>query len=189
MADQVYFIRCNSTGLVKIGASDNPWSRLSKIQSDNPGELQMLAIAGGGREFEAAVHRMFKPDHVRGEWFRMSPDLAAYLRTLPAVIKPKRSLLTLEGTALGDRDLASTLGIAQSYAAQIRCGLRPVTIAIALALHSKTGDRVGPLLTATDDEILVLRRFHDAPEFLSDRCRAGTPAAERYGTVSRRKAA
>lgn len=186
---QVYFIRCQTTGLVKIGLSDNPWSRLSKIQSDNPGELDMLAIAGGGRDFEAAVHRMFGPDHVRGEWFKWSPALAAFIDTLPAVIKPKRSLFTLDGTALGDADLALTLGVARSYASQLRSGLRPVTLAIALALHSKTGDRIGPLIGATDDDIAVLQRFQNAPDFYSNRCRAGTPAAERYATTCRRKAA
>lgn len=175
----VYFIRCKTTGLVKIGFSDNPWSRLSKIQSDNPGELEMLSIVPLGRDFEAAVHRMFEKEHVRGEWFTHSPALAAYIGTLPAVIKPKRSHYTIDGTVLGDIDFAATVGVAKSYAAQLRGGLRPITIAIALTLHEKTGERIGPLLNATDTEIEILTRFHRAPEFYSDRCRAGTPAVHR----------
>lgn len=179
---QTYFIHCAATGLVKIGVSEKPWGRLSKIQSDNPGELTMLAIVARGVEYERAMHRLFERDHMRGEWFKFSPALAAYIESLPTEVKPSkpsRQKFTLEGTCLGDEDLAETLGLSKSYAAQLRGGYRPVTIKFALTLHAKTGERIGPLIGASDADIAVLKRYHDAPDYFSSQCRAGKPAVLR----------
>ena len=179
---QTYFIECERTGLIKIGVSEKPWGRLSKIQSDNPGELVMLAIVAKGEDYERAMHRLFERDHVRGEWFEKSTALTAYIDSLPDAVKPRRpvrTIMTIEGTTLGDVELAQTLGIAKSYASHLRSGWRPITIKHALALHAKTGERIGPLIGASDADIDVLKRFDSQPEFFSDRCRAGRPASLR----------
>lgn len=182
---QTYFIQCGATGHVKIGRSDEPWKRFSKIQSDTPGELTMLAVVAKGADYEAAMHRMFAADNVRGEWFAMSPSLRAYIDGLPEAVKPKRPerrTYTIEGTSLGDVPLAALLGISKSYAAQIRGGYRSIPLGLALDLFAARGERIGPLLGATDDEIAVLKKFNDAPEYFSASCRAGTAAALRTPT-------
>lgn len=176
MSDKVYFIRCRSTGLIKIGLSENPWSRMTKIQADNPGELDMLGIEEGGRAHETALHQRFADAHVRGEWHRETPALTGYLASVPRPIRARPETLTLAGTTLSDRQLAAAIGVAFSYCAQMRNGTRAVTLKHALALHAVRGERIGPLIGATDEEIAVLSKFHDAPPFFSDVCRDSTRA-------------
>lgn len=175
---QVYFIRCKSTGLIKIGLSDNPWSRLSKIQSDNPGELEILAIEEGGAKHEYALHRRFADYHVRGEWHRPGSALLGYLESLPRPLNPnRRQCMTLDGTSLDDRKLARTLNMAISTCAQMRSGIRSVPLATAIRLHGITGDKIGPLLKATDEEIATLRKYVEAAPFFSDVTRASRAAS------------
>lgn len=187
---KVYFIRCKATGLIKIGLSENPWSRLTKVQADNPGELEMLAIEDGGRKHEDALHRRFAEDHQRGEWHRPSAALLGYLESVPRPLNPtRRQSMTLEGTALNDRALAKATGSAFSYCAQLRNGTRAIPLAFALKVHGITGDRIGPLMGAADDEIAVLTKFINAPPFLSDVCRPSTRARRANDSPSQEKAA
>jgi hypothetical protein len=55
--------------------------------------------------------------------------------------------------------LAELLGISIPYAYALLGGKRPWTQALAISAYRKTGCRVGPIETATDDEIAVLERF------------------------------
>ena len=55
--------------------------------------------------------------------------------------------------------LGRLLSISTPYASQILSGNRPWTRALALSVYRKTGERVGPLIDASDSEIEVLARF------------------------------
>jgi hypothetical protein len=85
----IYFIRCSATNMVKIGFAADPWKRLSKIQSDTPSAVELLAVEEGDTKRERALHRQFKDDWRRGEWFNYGPALQAYVETLPAPIKAR----------------------------------------------------------------------------------------------------
>lgn len=79
--DVVYFIR--SAGLVKIGTcrASRMEMRLADLQTGNPEPLQLLARIDcvSGAALEARLHDMWRPLHVRGEWFRLTAELAAFI--------------------------------------------------------------------------------------------------------------
>lgn len=67
----VYYVQ-REDGLIKIGMSRDCPVRLETIARQH-GPLDLLAVHGGARQEEAAVHRAFKALRVEGEWFR--PEL------------------------------------------------------------------------------------------------------------------
>jgi hypothetical protein len=67
----VYYVR-RPDGMIKIGTSRSPGSRLESIARTH-GSLLLVAFHGGARAEEAAIHRIFKVLHIGGEWFR--PEL------------------------------------------------------------------------------------------------------------------
>lgn len=74
----VYFARfcCR----IKIGISDKPLRRVfDDLHCD-----ELLGVEIGGGDREAALHRQFAHCRVRGEWFEATPDLIAYIASLPS---------------------------------------------------------------------------------------------------------
>lgn len=57
-------------------------ARLSGIRTGCPYEITLIATVKGGKDEEAALHKKFKADRLRGEWFRRSEKLAKYLESL-----------------------------------------------------------------------------------------------------------
>lgn len=72
----LYFIRAGCRA-VKIGRTVNIVNRLGKMQADNHEELDCLLVLRGQGHLEADWHRRFKGFHIRGEWFRWTPELHA----------------------------------------------------------------------------------------------------------------
>lgn len=81
----VYFIQCEDNGPIKIGVSVQPADRLVSIQITCPFELSMLAQVDEwtGTE-EAYLHRAFRNDRLRGEWFSPSNRLLELIRQINA---------------------------------------------------------------------------------------------------------
>lgn len=96
----VYFIRCNSGGLIKIGYSTDLPARLASLGHANAGGVSLLASAPGGNVAESRIHAMFREDRVRGEWFRPSANLLEFV----AKVRDCGSLLF--GPAVEDVDAA-----------------------------------------------------------------------------------
>ncbi|WP_198042077.1 GIY-YIG nuclease family protein [Kitasatospora azatica] len=48
--------------------------RLAALQCGSPSRLKLLATFAGGRELEAALHRLLAPRRLEGEWFDLSDD-------------------------------------------------------------------------------------------------------------------
>jgi len=71
---------CNSDNFVKIGiTSDEPLKRLLQLQTGNPYELRMSAVFEVGdtqKEVERMIHTQLKRFHIRGEWFKLTPEQA-----------------------------------------------------------------------------------------------------------------
>lgn len=103
----IYFVRCSETNAVKIGYAVDPWKRFSKIQSDSPGSLQLLAVQAGGRAEERELHKRYAGLWRRGEWFDYGPDLQSHVASLPPALKPnsKRALGGTLGAWLRENDL------------------------------------------------------------------------------------
>jgi hypothetical protein len=72
---QVYFVVGMTTGLVKVGTANNPLARLRELQCGSPDRLVLVATAPGGPRAEVQYHQEFSADHVRGEWFELSPPI------------------------------------------------------------------------------------------------------------------
>ncbi len=73
----IYFIRSNKA--VKIGYSDNPYRRLADLQVSNSEDLTVLLVITGGRIKEQELHRQFKEQRIRGEWFKFESNIQSYI--------------------------------------------------------------------------------------------------------------
>ena len=78
----VYFIGDPTTGTVKIGFSKSVNRRLAQLQIATTSELQLLGCTVGGPRLEKKLHEQFKPFRVRGEWFRLGPELLQYIQQI-----------------------------------------------------------------------------------------------------------
>ena len=85
----VYFAECE--GFVKIGSANNVPKRLSYMQSSNPFEIKIIGTIGcdcprktnsqnASCSREDQIQSMFQSVKIRGEWFRYSNELRAYIK-------------------------------------------------------------------------------------------------------------
>jgi predicted DNA-binding transcriptional regulator AlpA len=74
----VYFV--GFAGYIKIGWSKEPSRRIIEVQDGSPEPITIHAIFTGSKHQERAHHDRFAADRRRGEWFRHSPALAAFLK-------------------------------------------------------------------------------------------------------------
>lgn len=63
--------------------------------------------------------------------------------------------------------LAATLKISVPYASQLLTGAREMPRALAVKLYRATGQKLGPIAGATDDQIETLDRFPDRARITS----------------------
>lgn len=79
--DRIYFISAGKGGPIKVGHSCMHEYRIrSGIQPHNHEELIFLGCINGGYPEETTIKRMFAKDCIRGEWFRPTPRLMAFIR-------------------------------------------------------------------------------------------------------------
>lgn len=93
----VYFAQPGDELTVKIGITTELGQRLACIQTYHHREVRLLGVIdmrrahGDGcgsridylqlaREKERQIHAQFSTDHLRGEWFRLTPQLASFIR-------------------------------------------------------------------------------------------------------------
>jgi hypothetical protein len=88
----IYFIACPAAGAVKIGmCRDNPfylYTRLCDLQCANPHRLELVGAQDGGIAEEKALHARFASGRIRGEWFKLTPDVSEHIATLTIPEKP-----------------------------------------------------------------------------------------------------
>jgi hypothetical protein len=155
----VYFVHCQATDAVKIGFADDARKRFSKIQSDSPGDLRLLAVEDGGREREAELHARFAGARRRGEWFEFAPALREYVGGLPA-IKHGRKRAPLKGK-LGEWLVANNMTM-QQFANAI--GTTKGSISEFCAGHTiPRHDLMVRIYEATRGEVQP-NHFYDLPE-------------------------
>jgi hypothetical protein len=83
----VYFVRDHSNGLIKIGFSRSPVSRLKSAGGTRTREL--VGALAGTRADERAFHDRFAALRVSGEWFRPGPSLADFVGSLKPLALPE----------------------------------------------------------------------------------------------------
>ncbi len=83
----IYFIQAGDGGAIKIGFSNNPWQRSSKIQSDCPQVVTLLAVIEGDEAAEASLHDRFNDARRVGEWFEPTDALTAFIASLDCIAR------------------------------------------------------------------------------------------------------
>lgn len=78
----IYFIQAGDHGPIKIGFARDIQNRRTALQSSCHEQLHIRAWINAPQCNERTIHCHFQPEHVRGEWFRPSPRLLAYIETL-----------------------------------------------------------------------------------------------------------
>jgi hypothetical protein len=77
----VYYIEAEGLNLVKIGYSIEPLVRMTVLQEQSPVTLRLLYTCTGDRKLEHELHRRFAEHRHRGEWFRITPEIMAFMQT------------------------------------------------------------------------------------------------------------
>ena len=77
----VYFVRHQSSGLIKIGYSSNVSVRMRQLVAMH-GPLDLLAVLFGSLKTEGAHHACFASCRAVGEWFRPAHELTDYIAGL-----------------------------------------------------------------------------------------------------------
>ncbi len=75
----VYFMQAGEAGPIKIGLTVNLKQRLTEHQTSNPERLAIHAAIAGPPSNERVLHRFYKREWIRGEWFRPSLRLRAFV--------------------------------------------------------------------------------------------------------------
>lgn len=76
----VYFI--TDGFMVKIGVAKRPECRLREMQVGHASQLRLLATTEGGVPLERRYHQRFAAHRIRGEWFRLCPEIKAEVERL-----------------------------------------------------------------------------------------------------------
>jgi hypothetical protein len=89
---QVYFIRCEANGLIKIGQGGCAVQRLSSLRTMSPVPIELVGIilCPDGRALERELHARFQEHRSHGEWFRPAPELTDFIRDESRPPRPKR---------------------------------------------------------------------------------------------------
>ncbi len=121
----VYFIDTEDGRYVKIGLTRRLTVRLSTIQIGHPGRLTVRGCLVGDRAKERQLHQEFATSHVRGEWFKRTPelDLAIEALGITKVLPPQSNTTTVGrgrppvlraclkcGVILGAREMLGHMG-------------------------------------------------------------------------------
>jgi hypothetical protein len=69
-------------GPIKIGRSVTPERRIVGLQIGSPVELEFIATWDERTQTEAAIHATFDAERIRGEWFRPTQRILAWLREI-----------------------------------------------------------------------------------------------------------
>ena len=81
----VYFMRVNGRGPVKIGFSVNVAQRLSNHGVSNSGKPVLVGSMHGTKTTERRMHNKYGDLHIRGEWFKYTGALKAFVEALPQI--------------------------------------------------------------------------------------------------------
>lgn len=146
----IYCITARDLGLVKIGFSENPFVRFSKMQSDSPVALRIERVVAGGVADEQALHRDYAEHRVRGEWFAITPGIEAWMAKLPAAIRTERETPV--------KDLCEAVGISKSYASMILSGRQKPSRPLAIHIFRATGWKAKPIASLSDAQIDMLEQ-------------------------------
>jgi hypothetical protein len=80
----IYFILNARAEAIKIGTAVDVSGRLKTLQTGSAEPLELLCSVPGDKDAELRLHRRFAADRLRGEWFRVTPELMGLINALRA---------------------------------------------------------------------------------------------------------
>jgi predicted GIY-YIG superfamily endonuclease len=80
----IYFVRSAASGLVKIGFTASPETRMRGLEHSSGGEIEVLHQMRGTVAEERALHKQFASARRKGEWFEATDELIAHIEALKA---------------------------------------------------------------------------------------------------------
>lgn len=144
----IYCITARELGLVKIGFSENPFVRFSKMQSDSPVALRIERVTAGEVADEQKLHQAYAEHRVRGEWFTITPAIETWMASLPAAMRTERETPV--------KDLCEAVGISRSYGSMILSGRQKPSRPLAIHILRTTGWRHPVIAELSDAQIDTL---------------------------------
>ena len=82
-ARSVYFILAEEVAKVKIGIANNPYTRLSELQSNSPVHLKLIRFKKRCTvSTERAIHVLYEHLREHGEWFKFDEELQLLVESL-----------------------------------------------------------------------------------------------------------
>ena len=72
----IYVVRTRDENIVKIGRTSNIWKRLNRLQMGTPKKLDLLMfwMCFDISKVESALHTIFHPNRLHGEWFEFGSN-------------------------------------------------------------------------------------------------------------------
>lgn len=96
----IYFITDETNKSCKIGYSANPETRLSSLQTGTINPLKLVSVLPGDRNKEKELHNTFKKFHIKGEWFKITPEIEKILKdttnTVDFLVKKSRTRIFID---------------------------------------------------------------------------------------------
>lgn len=154
----VYFAR--SGDAIKIGCSQNPWSRLTELRTGSPVGVELIATMPGSFELEKQLHLRFAKLRINREWFRADDELVAYVATVAATelataaTKDSRSQLQQEA------DLRSQISESEREGERASAPPAPEFQSVAADLVPDNEQHDASGVFARGDTALLVRQFH-----------------------------
>lgn len=75
------------------------------MQTNNPDELNLLALIKGNIQTESMLHAEFKSSNIRGEWYSPTKELLDYIDNLPCSLAENFNKAKNEPCACGNRSM------------------------------------------------------------------------------------
>lgn len=76
----IYFLRSGNSNSVKIGRSNDVSRRQRVLQTGNPEKLILMGRQRADADVEKSLQYRFRNDHIRGEFYALSPELKKYIK-------------------------------------------------------------------------------------------------------------
>lgn len=77
----IYFIGNKEQKVVKIGYTLDRYirGRFLTVQTNCPFDVEVFLTVNGMKNTEKHFHNLFKNDHIKGEWYKLSYDIEHYI--------------------------------------------------------------------------------------------------------------
>lgn len=163
--DTLVYVISSASGVVKIGISGDPLSRLAQLQTASAAPLELVYAAavesGDGYPIEQAAHDLLDRHRQSGEWFNVSPDMAvaaiagaAHRLRQPIIEVPRDKLRAVLNLAAQRRASETPEPVKPSAPPRKRgalafYGTLPIAALFALSAFSAPDDKYDYLLGAT----------------------------------------